>query len=117
MIASTPQAGARYPAPSRPRAGRVRRSGDAGPDAPDTAPRADSRPDLAMIDRLRVGRFDAAAIFTVYSQNPLPSALLCYLADIPLRLAHCRETPYQVLTQWIPDPEPGRFVRHEVRRQ
>jgi lipopolysaccharide heptosyltransferase II len=82
-----------------------------------TAPRASSAPDLAMVDRLRAGRFDAAVIFTVYSQNPLPSAMLCYLAGIPLRLAHCHENPYQLLTDWLPDPEPGRSVRHEVRRQ
>src|SRR5262249_44831459 len=50
---------------------------------------------LAMIDRLRRRGFDAAIIFTVYSQNSLPSALLCYLAGIPRRLAHCRENPYQ----------------------
>src|SRR5262249_56869722 len=71
-----------------------------------TAPRADSRPELAMAERLRQGRFDAAVIFTVYSQNPLPSALLCYLADIPRRLAHCRENPYQLLTDWVLDPQP-----------
>ena len=61
--------------------------------------------------------FDAAVIFTVYSQNPLPAALLCYLAGIPLRLAHCRENPYQLLSDWLPEPEPDQFVRHEVRRQ
>jgi lipopolysaccharide heptosyltransferase II len=79
--------------------------------------RADAGPDLAMIERLRRGRFDAAAIFTVYSQNPLPSALLCSLAGIPLRMAHCRENPYQLLTDWVADPEPGELIRHEVRRQ
>src|SRR5690606_8778075 len=39
------------------------------------------------------------------------------LADVPLRLAHCRENPYQLLTHWVPDPEPGTLVRHEARRQ
>ncbi len=43
--------------------------------------------------------------------------MLCYLADIPLRLAHCRENPYQLLTDWVPETEPGRGIRHEVRRQ
>src|SRR4051812_40739669 len=33
-----------------------------------TAPRAEARPDWAVIERLRRARFDAAAIFTVYSQ-------------------------------------------------
>lgn len=73
--------------------------------------------DLAMIEKLAQGRFDAAVIFTVYSQNPLPAAMLCYLAGIPLRLAHCRENPYRLLTHWVPDPEPESRVRHEVRRQ
>jgi lipopolysaccharide heptosyltransferase II len=74
-------------------------------------------PDLAMIKRLGQAGFDAAVIFTVYSQNPLPTALLCYLAGIPLRLAHCRENPYQLLTDWVAESEPDRLVRHEVRRQ
>lgn len=60
-----------------------------------TAPRIDSHPEYEMADQLRSLQFDAAVIFTVYSQNPLPSAFLCYMADIPLRLAHCHENPYQ----------------------
>jgi lipopolysaccharide heptosyltransferase II len=82
-----------------------------------TAPRSDSRPEYAMAARLRRGAFDGAVIFTVYSQNPLPSAFLCHLADIPLRLAHCRENPYQLLTDRVREPEPEEGVRHEVRRQ
>ena len=82
-----------------------------------TSPRADSRADHALIRRLHDARFDAAAIFTVYSQNPLPAATLCTLAEVPLRLAHCRENPYQLLTHWVPDPEPEHLLRHEVRRQ
>jgi lipopolysaccharide heptosyltransferase II len=79
--------------------------------------RHDSGPDLAMVDRLARADFDAAAIFTVYSQSPLPAALMCYMAGIPLRLAHCRENPYELLTDWVPDPEPRGLIRHEVRRQ
>jgi lipopolysaccharide heptosyltransferase II len=82
-----------------------------------TPPRTTRAADLAMIERIRGGRFDAAVVFTVYSQNPLPAALLCYLGDVPRRLAHCHENPYQLLTDWVPDPEPTRLVRHEVRRQ
>lgn len=82
-----------------------------------TAPRANSQPEYAMIEQLREGNFDAAVIFTVYSQNPLPTAFLCYMADIPLRLAHCHENPYQLLTDWIPDPEPNAMIRHEAQRQ
>src|SRR5690606_5633866 len=82
-----------------------------------TARRASAQTDRHMIRRLAARRFDAAVIFTVYSQNPLPAALMCYLADIPLRLAHCRENPYQLLTDWVRDPEPSERVRHEVERQ
>jgi lipopolysaccharide heptosyltransferase II len=77
------------------------------------APRCDE----AILQRLKAERFDAAVVFTVYSQNPLPAAYLCYLADIPLRLAHCHENPYQLLSDWVPDPEPAPAVRHEVQRQ
>ena len=72
---------------------------------------------LAMIERLRAEAFDAAVIFTVYSQNPLPAALMTQLAGIPLRLAHCRENPYGLLTNWVREPEPDDLLRHEVRRQ
>ena len=72
---------------------------------------------LATVERLRAGRFDAAVIFTVYSQNALPAAFLCWLAGIPLRLAHCRENPYHLLSDWLPDPEPHEVLRHEARRQ
>ena len=72
---------------------------------------------LAMRHVLAMERFDAAVIFTVYSQSPLPAATLCHLADIPLRLAYCRENPYQLLTHWVRETEPEAEVRHEVRRQ
>ena len=77
----------------------------------------DSQYDLAMLRTLQARHFDAAVIFTVYSQSPLPSALLLYLADIPLRLAHCRENPYKLLTNWVKETEPEKTPRHEVRRQ
>ena len=82
-----------------------------------TPARANSEADQAIVHRLRAKRFDGAVIFTVYSQSALPAAHLCYLADIPLRLAHCRENPYQLLTDWIPECEPQPRLRHEVRRQ
>lgn len=73
--------------------------------------------DLALLDALRKMRPDGAVIFTVYSQSPLPAALFCYLADIPLRLARCRENPYHLLTHHVPETEPEAGVRHEVERQ
>jgi len=73
--------------------------------------------DLGMVRLLRRSRFDAAVIFTVYSQSPLPAALMCRLAGIPLVLAHCRENPYGLLSDWVRETEPGRGPRHEARRQ
>lgn len=78
---------------------------------------ADPHADHAMVERLAAEGFDAAAIFTVYSQSPLPAALACHLAGIPRRLAHCRENPYRLLTDWAREPEPEEGVRHEVERQ
>jgi lipopolysaccharide heptosyltransferase II len=71
----------------------------------------------APIATLAARSFDAAVIFTTYTQSALPAALLCQLAGIPLRLAHCRENPYDLLSDWVPDPEPATLVRHEVQRQ
>lgn len=68
------------------------------------------------VTALEERNFDAAVIFTVYSQNPLPAAMLAYLARIPRRLAYCRENPYQLLTDWIPDKEPYTFIKHQVVR-
>jgi len=82
-----------------------------------TGQRTSPENDFEMITRLKAGRFDAAVIFTVFSQNPLPAALLCYLAEIPLRLAYCRENPYQLLSDWVPEQDSAPQIRHEVRRQ
>jgi lipopolysaccharide heptosyltransferase II len=79
--------------------------------------RADSSADYDMIQRLSRQQFDAAIIFTVFSQNPLPAAFMCYLAQIPLRAAYCRENPYHLLTHFCPESEPQLQLRHEVRRQ
>lgn len=78
------------------------------PCAPDAVPN--------MATQLQAMRFDGAVIFTSHTQSALPAALLCQMAGIPLRLAHCRENPYQLLTHWVRDPEPVIF-RHEVQRQ
>jgi lipopolysaccharide heptosyltransferase II len=73
--------------------------------------------DCALVERLRASRFDAAAIFTTYSQSPLPAATICHLAGIPRQLAHCREKPYGLISDWVAEPEPGLPTRHEVQRQ
>jgi lipopolysaccharide heptosyltransferase II len=73
--------------------------------------------EATLVERLRDGRYDGAAIFTVHSQSALPAALLCRLAGIPRRLAHAAETPYGLLTDWVPEPERDAPRRHETRRQ
>ena len=82
-----------------------------------TPSRPDAAPDLAIIDRLASLRFDAAVVFGVATQSPLPALTLCHLAGIPLRLAQCRENPYQLLTDWVREPRPGEAMPHEARRQ
>lgn len=71
---------------------------------------------LALAEQLREQNFDAALIFTVYSQSALPAALLAYMAGIPVRVAYARENPYQLLTHWAPDVEPFERISHQVER-
>ena len=73
----------------------------------------------AMADELRARQFDAAVVFTVFTQSALPAALLLLLAGVPLRAAHARENPYALLTDWIAesDLDAHAGVRHEARRQ
>jgi len=88
-----------------------------GSDAPGDAVQNPALDELSILAQLRAGHFDAAVIFTVYSQSALPAALLCTWAGIPLRLAYCRENPYGLLSDRIAESEPHEGVRHEVRRQ
>ncbi|USX16804.1 glycosyltransferase family 9 protein [Oxalobacteraceae bacterium OTU3CAMAD1] len=78
---------------------------------------ADADETREFVGRLRALSFDGAVIFSSFSQSALPAAALCFQAGIPLRLAHCRENPYQLLTDWVGDPEPEQGIRHEVLRQ
>jgi lipopolysaccharide heptosyltransferase II len=82
-----------------------------------TPSRFDARAEESIIHELKMRRFDGVIIFNVFSQNPLPAAFLFYMAEIPLRLAHCRENPYQLLTHWVKDLEVTGPLRHEVERQ
>ena len=70
----------------------------------------------SLVENLRKAAFDGAVIFTVYSQNPLPAAMLAYIAGIPKRLAYCRENPYHLLTEWMVEKEPYTFIQHQVKR-
>jgi ADP-heptose:LPS heptosyltransferase len=69
-----------------------------------------------VVELRRLG-LDAAVIFTSFSQSPLPAAMLCHLAGIPLVAATCRENPYGLLTDWVAETERERPLRHEVQRQ
>lgn len=86
----------------------------------DTAQGAEA-PNVAeqrLLEQLSRENFDAAVIFTVCTQSALPAALWCRMAGIPLRLAHSRENPYSLLSDWVPDAERVHTgMRHEVMRQ
>jgi ADP-heptose:LPS heptosyltransferase len=76
------------------------------------------RSEALLVERLSRLAFDAAIIFTTCTQSALPAAMLCRMAGIPLRLAHCRENPYRLLTDWAAERDVlGDGMRHEVQRQ
>jgi len=73
----------------------------------------DSEREQRLIAAVRERQFDAAIIFTSFRQSPLPSAYLCYLADVPLRLAASIDGPGSLLTTRHTHPE---HMMHEVER-
>ena len=73
----------------------------------------DSDRERRAIEAVRAGRFDGAIVFTSFRQSPLPAAYLCYLADIPLRLAASVDGPGSLLTTRHRHPE---RPMHEVER-
>jgi ADP-heptose:LPS heptosyltransferase len=72
-----------------------------------------SKREQQMIAMIKERRFDGAIIFTSYHQSSLPAAYLCYLADIPLRLAASIDGPGSLLTTRHKHPE---LMMHEVER-
>lgn len=72
--------------------------------------------EAALIERLGTGRFDAAVIFAARTRSALPAARLCRSAGIPLRLAHSRENPCGLLTDWVREADAG-AARREAERQ
>lgn len=72
--------------------------------------------DHALIRTLSEGRYDAAVIFTVFSQTPFPAAMLAYLAGIPRILAYVRERAYKLVSDAVQETEPEQGIRHEARR-
>ncbi len=67
----------------------------------------------ALVEELRVRRFDAAAIFTSFSQSPYPPAYVCYLAGVPVRVGQSHEFGGSVLSHWV-RPLPHKV--HQVDR-
>src|SRR5947207_2744874 len=72
-----------------------------------------SQREQQMIALIRERQFDGAIIFTSFRQSSLPAAYLCYLADIPLRLAASIDGPGSLLTTRHKHPE---RMMHEVER-
>jgi len=73
----------------------------------------DLQREMALIDDVRNRRFDAAIIFTSFSQSPYPPAHVCYLAGVPMRLGQSKEFGGALLSQWVkPLPDPT----HQVDR-
>ena len=74
----------------------------------------DSRRELQVIEHIRDYQFDGAIIFTSFRQSSLPAAYLCYLADIPLRLAISIDGSGSLLTTRYKHVEDHQL--HEVLR-
>lgn len=56
----------------------------------------------AISDNLRARQFDAAFIFTSFSQSPYPPAYACYLAGIPIRVGESKEFGGGILSHPVP---------------
>ena len=67
----------------------------------------------AFIQTLRDRQFDAAIIFTSFSQTPHPAGFMCYMAGIPLRLGQSKEWGGAVLTTEV---TAGLDTTHQVER-
>ncbi|ARV59750.1 glycosyl transferase [Nostocales cyanobacterium HT-58-2] len=69
-----------------------------------------------LVRRLQAGKFDAAIIFTSFSQSPHPAGFLCYLAGIPLRVGESKEAGNGVLTLEVPSaPDEIHQVERNLR--
>lgn len=66
-----------------------------------------------FIQQLAAGDYDAAFIFTSFSQSPYPPAYACYVAGIPLRVGQSKEFGGSVLSHPVP-PHPD--AGHQVDR-
>jgi ADP-heptose:LPS heptosyltransferase len=69
--------------------------------------------EIAFVERLRAGRFDAAIVFTSFSQSVFPPAYACYLAGIHIRAGQANEFGGGVLSHVVPAAPDG---THQVER-
>jgi ADP-heptose:LPS heptosyltransferase len=73
----------------------------------------DPHREAELIERLQGGRFDAAFVFTSFSQSPHPPAYACLMAGIPIRIGQSKEFGGALLTRWAkPPPDSG----HQAER-
>lgn len=72
---------------------------------------------FSLIKILKERQFDAAVIFTSFSQDSFPAAIITYLAEIRCRLAYSTQNPFRLLTHYLPNTEPFTPLMHEVERQ
>ena len=73
----------------------------------------DTTGDRELIARLRRGHFDAALVFTSFTQSSHPPAYACYLAEIPVRAAHSSLFAGAVLTH---PAAPPAIEMHQAER-
>lgn len=74
---------------------------------------AEPEKERELADLLEARRFDAAFIFTSFSQSPHPPAYACYMARIPIRVGQSKEFGGRLLTHWV---KPGPDEEYQVER-
>lgn len=73
----------------------------------------DAGREFNLVRQLRERRYDAALIFTSFSQSPHPPAYACYLAEIPVRVGQSKEFGGRVLSHAA---QPPLDAGHQVDR-
>ena len=58
--------------------------------------------EVALVDSLARGAYDAALIFTSWAQSPWPAASACYAAGIPVRAGESKEFGGSLLSHRVP---------------
>jgi ADP-heptose:LPS heptosyltransferase len=73
----------------------------------------DPQREIDLVEAIRARGFDAAVIFTSFSQTPYPAAYACYLAGVPIRVGQSKEFGGGLLSHWV-RPRPDGI--HQVDR-